>query len=187
MFEPFAVGDYLVVPYRPFVGNQQKNTRILEECAKHPERFTLPMTRADIMTTAAWYLTDPGNLAWEVWNGSEIIGILLLDRIVPRVDARWHFMFFDGNLVGKQALLQEFVRRAFTLPLERLSMEVPENVASLISFVRRKLGFSYEGGNLKGSRRERSHLDGERWHDVILLRLRKSELECQSPPLSAPP
>lgn len=178
MFEPWAVGDYLVVPYRPFVGNQQKNALILEECAKHPERFTLPMTRQDIMTTAAWYLTDPNNLAWEVWKGGTMCGILLLDRIVPRVDARWHFVFFDGELVGKQALLREFLRRAFALPLERVSIEIPENVRSLISFVRRRLDFQYEGGDQQGARREHSHFDGTRWHDVMLLRLLRSEFPC---------
>ena len=187
IFDPFAVGSYLVVPYRPFVGNQAKNARILDECVKHPERFTLPMARADIMTTAAWYLTDPNNLAWEVWNGSEILGIFLLDRIVPGVDARWHFVFFDGNLTGKQALLFAFLERAFAVPLERISLEVPENVASLISFVRRKLGFQYEGGDRKGSRREHSHYDGVRWHDVVLLRLLRKDYQCPSLPLSVPP
>ena len=136
------------------------------------------MTRQDIRVTAAWYLTDPSNLVWEVWRGTSFVGIILLDRIVPNVDARWHFVFFDGNLIGKQAVLLEFVRRAFTLPLERLSLEIPENVASLISFARRKLGFTYEGGDRKGARREHSHFDGTRWHDTMLLRLLKSEFAC---------
>jgi len=62
--------------------------------------------------------------------------------------------------------------------VERLSLEIPENVASLISFARRKLGFTYEGGDRKGARREHSHFDGTRWHDTMLLRLLKSEFAC---------
>ena len=178
MNTPWAVGEYLVVPYQPFQGNLEKNEVILAACEAHPERFTVPMTRGDMRASVAWMLTNPLSLTWEVWRGGELVGILHLDRIVPNVDARWHFVFFDGELVGKQALLQEFMRRAFELPLERLSIEIPENVASLISFVRRKLGFSYEGGNLKGSRREHSHFDGKRWYDIILLRLRRTEFRC---------
>lgn len=190
MNEPFAVGPWLVVPYRPFVGALSKNDRILEECVRHPERFTLPMTRDDIHATAAWYLTDPDNLVHEVWRGSSLVGIFLLDRIVPAVDARWHFVFFDGELVGKLALLREFLNRLFgALSLQRVTLEAPANAVQLISFARRKLGFRYEGENRmsdkpvsmrwaasQGSRRERSYLNstGE-WLDVICLRLLASE------------
>lgn len=189
MNEPFAVGDYLCWPYHPFSGDLSKNDLILDTCAAHPERFTLPMTRNDIRTTAAWYLTDPDNMAWEVWQGGTFSGILLLDHVVPRLDARWHFVFFDANLIGKQQLLREFLRRAFDeLPLERISLEIPANVASLISFARRKLGFRYEGetdlpiANMSpvwiarmGSRREHAYFDGTTWHDIMLLRLLKGE------------
>jgi RimJ/RimL family protein N-acetyltransferase len=188
--EPFAVGPWLVVPYRPFVGSTSKNDRILAECVAHPERFTLPMTRDDIRTTAAWYLTDPNNLAYEVWRAGSLVGIFLLDRIVPAVDARWHFVFFDGELVGKLALLHEFLRRLFdALALQRITLEAPVNAVQLISFARRKLGFRYEGENRmsdkpvsmkwaagQGSRRERSYLSASgEWLDVVCLRLLVSE------------
>ena len=171
MNEPFAVGAYLCVFYQPFSGNPAKNDRILEECAAHPERFTLPMTRNDIRTTAAWYLTDPENFAWEVWKGGAICGILLIDRVVPQIDARLHFVFFDG-LLGKRALLEAFIQRAFeALKFQRLSLEIPETEGNnLVNFARRKLGFDYEGKSRQGSRRERSYFDGAAWRDVILLR-----------------
>lgn len=191
MLEPFAVGPLLCVRYRPFAGNLSKNDVILDECAAHPERFTLPMTRDDIRTTAAWYLTDPDNMAWEVWRASTLVGIFIVDRITPTVDARWHFIFFDG-LVDKRTLLHEFLRRLFAaLQLQRVTLEVPEHMAKFISFAR-KLGFRYEGEGRpaargvnmtwaarQGSRRERAYLDADgAWHDVIQLRLLASELHA---------
>lgn len=182
---PWAHGPFLVVPYQPFSGTPTKNDRILAECEKHPERFTLPMSRSDIRVNVAWYLTDPDNRVWEVWNGQQICGTFLMTRITPGVDALWHFVFFDGDLLGKRSLLTAFAERAFDeLNLQRLSLEIPEHVKTLIKFARTKLGFRYEGEDrvkheslaYQGSRRERAHFDGTRWSDVMLLRLLRADL-----------
>ena len=179
----FAVGDFLCVPYRPFAGPLSKNDTMFEACLAHPERFTLPMTRGEIRATVASVVTNPENAVWEVWRGSAFVGILLLDRIVPGLDARWHFVFFDDELLGKLALLKEFARRCFAdWHFERLTFEVPEHLAVLTSFARRKLGFRYEGerpGLRKqaalGSRRERAYFDGTTWRDVVVMRLLKED------------
>ena len=88
------------LPYRPFQGDLSKNDRILDECVKHPERFTLPMSDQDIRITAASYLTNPANRVWEVWRGSEFVGILLLSRIVEGLDALWQSVGFYLGWLG---------------------------------------------------------------------------------------
>ena len=188
-----------VVPYRPFEGAADKNEHILAACEAHPERFTLPLTRDDIRLTVASYLTNPQHLVWEVWNDGTFCGIFMLSRIVPQSDALWHFVFFDGDLMGKRSLLRNFLQDICfgQLGLQRVSVEVPENVQTLIKFVRRYLGFTYEGETAlakseaarrvsggatwitrQGSRRERAHLLDSTWHDVLLLRVLKEDIPC---------
>ena len=183
-------------PYDAFGPPADKNERIFLALEKHPERFTLPMTRAEIRASAAWHLTDPDNLIWEVWRDSEFVGILLVSRIVPGLDALLHFVFFDGDLLGKRTFLKNFCAFLFEeLHLERISLEVPEHVQTLVSFARRKLGFRYEGESRQmttsehkiienepavwvarqGSRREHGCRTATGAADVICLRLLRSE------------
>lgn len=150
---------------------------------------------------ALWLVTHPEHLVWEVWRGEEFVGILLLRRITPKVDALLHFAFFDRNLVGKVKLLRQFLRYCFEdLGFQRISMEVPEFVDQLVSFIRRKLAFRFEGEaavrahplfaelhaaskpeNLHvwiakhGSRRQRAYWRNGVWHDVLCLRLTAPE------------
>ena len=176
----------------------EKLAIILDHAAEHPEWFAHASTEDERRQTAYWLLTQPTHLTWEVWRGGELVGILLLWRITPKVDALLHFVFFDRNLVGKVRLLRRFLRYCFEeLGFQRISMEVPEDVEKLISFARRKLAFRFEGedavrshpliaelqratgssGNPQtwaakvGSRRERSHWRDGRWLDVVCLRL----------------
>lgn len=157
---------------------------------------------------AYWLVTHPQHLVWEVWRGEELVGILLLHRITPKVDALLHFVFFDRNLVGKVRMLRRFLRTCFEeLGFQRISMEVPEPVEKLVSFARRKLFFKYEGeqavrshpliadleraagssanphiwASRVGSRRERAYWRDGAWHDVICLRLTAPEFGEQFP------
>lgn len=117
-------------------------------------------------------------MVWEVWRNGEFLGIIVLDRIVAGIDARLQFVFFDDELGSKEPLLQAFIARCYAdFGLVRLTTEVPECMSNLIGFVRRKLGFRYEGElqapasvARRGSRRERAYWDGTRWHDVMVLR-----------------
>lgn len=179
MFSPFAVGDYLVVSYRPFVGASHKNDAVLVHAVRHPERFLVSPLSGDPQVLVAQLLTDPRNAAWEVWRSDTFIGILCLDRVVPRIDARLQFVFFDDELANKATLLNDFVKRCFDdFGLTRITYEAPANMTMLTGFVRRKLGFGYEGSDFEshagfasvGSRRQRAYFDGERWHDLIVLR-----------------
>lgn len=174
----FAIEPYLVTPYRPLSGALTKNDAVLAACVAHPERFLVSPISGDPRVLVTRALTSPDNAAWEVWQNGGFVGILLLDRITSRIDARLQFVFFDAELASKAPLLNEFMRRCFTeFGLNRLTFEAPENMAVLIGFARRKLGFEYEGAQLGpigapryGSRRERAYFDGERWHDIVTLR-----------------
>jgi RimJ/RimL family protein N-acetyltransferase len=193
----------IAIPYHPLEGNPIKNTIILDAAVAHPHWWSAPTTPEERRIAAAAMLTNPDHRTWEVWRGGDLVGILLLWRISLRVDALFHFVFFDRNLVGKRALLRNFLAYCFTdLGFVRLSMEVPEQVQTLISFARRKLGFKYEGehrqedheavkslgvgttGKLQeparwvaqqGSRRERAHWHEGEWRDLVCLRLLRDE------------
>lgn len=197
------MSQLMAVPYVWNKGNPIKNAVILDAVVKHPYWFSAPSTADERRKAAAWLLTSPENLTWEVWRGGDLVGILLLWRVSPKVDALFHFVFFDQNLVGKRTLLVKFLGYCFTeLGFRRLTMEVPEFVRTLISFARRKLGFHFEGENRtvdhpavqalgsgttgrmqhpnlwvaqQGSRREGAHWHNGTWHDVICLRLTAEE------------
>lgn len=174
---PFAFGPYLGVPYRPFEGATDKNDVILGHAAACPERFLVSrVAGADPALVVASRLTDPRNAAVEVWQNDTLCGILLVDRIDPGVDARCHLVFFDDDLASKTLFVREFVRRCFaTWDLERLTLEVPSHMTTLIGFARKKLDFGYEGGTPRPSLRERGYFDGESWRDVAALRVLRTE------------
>lgn len=139
-------------------------------------------------------LTSQQNLVFETWKDGDFCGILLLERIIPRIDAKLHFLFTDHDLVGKRKLLTNFLGICFRdMGFHRISMEAPEGM-KIEKFARSALGFRYEGEERdrhrqlpksftddwvarQGSRRTQMHFDGEQWRDVILLRLLASEWE----------
>lgn len=171
MIEPFAIESYLCVPYRPFVGNAAKNELILARCEAYPERFLASPRSGNPRMLVAAMLTDPDNLAWEVWQSGGLCGIILLDRIVPSIDARMHCVFFDDELVSKVTLVRGFMARCVTeLLFERLTLEVPAHMTTLTGFARRKLGFVEEG------RRLRAYHDGLAWHDLVTLGILREAL-----------
>ena len=167
----FAVESYLCTPYRPLAGALAKNDAILAACVAHPERFLVSPRSGDPRVLVARAVTDPDNAVWEVWQNDTCCGILLLDRIVPGIDARWQFVFFDDDLASKLALLREFARRCFAdAGLHRLTFEAPSHMTTLLKFARAKLGFKPEAGARGLSRRERAYHDGAAWHDLVTLR-----------------
>jgi RimJ/RimL family protein N-acetyltransferase len=196
-------GALMAVPLDLTTPNAEaKLERILTEIDAYPERWRTPVTPDRVRGEFMRILHHPEHLTWEVWREGELVGILLLWRIVPKQDALFHFLFFDRNLVGKIRLLRRFLRFCFEdLGFQRVSMEVPEDVEKLISFVRRKLSFRYEGeaavkshpllthleratgssGNphiwvaRMGSRRERAHWRDGTWVDLCCLRLTAPE------------
>ena len=191
----------MAVPFDPERGGLEKANLILEHAVQHPEWFPVPLSEEQRAESAWMVITHPLHLSWEVWRGEDLVGILLLTDIVPQVEARLHFLFFDRSLVGKTRLLTRFLRFCFEdLGFQRIGLWVPEFVKTLESFARRKLKFTYEGeaalrmhktvlqwkerspgDNIevwmarRGSRRERAHWHADGWHDVICLRLTAPE------------
>ena len=140
----------------------------------------------------------------------ELVGILLLTRVVAKLDALAHFAFFDRHLAGKRPLVQKMLSWCFEqLELRRISVEIPEHLGPLIRFARH-LGFRYEGEALAaqdqhiqrleipkrkgggsfnnaamwgakfGSRKEQMHFDGSQWRAVVCLRLLREEAQGTS-------
>ena len=202
-------GALMAVPLDLTIPNAAaKLATLLAQASEHPQWFGADSTEEQRRIAAFGILTKADHLTWEVWRDGELVGILLLWRIAPGVDALFHFLFFDKNLVGKIRLLRRFLRYCFEdLGFQRLTMEVPEDVEKLISFVRRKLSFRYEGedavkshpllthleratgssGNphiwvaRMGSRRERAHWRDGTWLDLVCLRLTAPEFLEQYP------
>jgi hypothetical protein len=157
----FGHSGYLTTPYRPFTGALAKNDAILAAAEAHADRFLVSACSGNPQVLVARLLTDPNNAVWEVWHGVAICGILLLDRIVPRVDARLQFVFFDDELSSKAPLLNDFVALCFNeFGLHRLTFEAPTPMTTLLGFTKRKLGFADEGVRVD------SYNDGVRWYGV---------------------
>ena len=185
----------LAVPYQPFRGDPRRNTAILDHLVAHPQWVTSPVTPEEARVVAAAYLTAPDHLIWEVWNDGTLVGILLLTNLTQSLDALFHFVFFDHNLIGKRRFLRRFLTYCFSdRHFRRLTMHIPEHISTLIHFARVSLGFRFEGEgrghklleSLKiehpavwvakqGSRREQGHYHDGAWRDVMVLRLLAEE------------
>jgi hypothetical protein len=173
------------------------NTALLDAFVAFPEFLAYPHSPEEARVLGAALLTHPEHVVYATYNGPELTGVIMLTRVAPRMDALMHFMFIDRDLVGKRKLLRNFIGFCFTdLGFNRLSMEVPDlkipderdRGTRLERFARKALGFRLEGETRdrppelpkaldnrwmakQGSRRQEAYFDGERWHDVVLLRL----------------
>jgi RimJ/RimL family protein N-acetyltransferase len=207
-----AEGGYLAVLFDPTRGWGE---HVATLAAQYPHWISAPTEAVDREQILFAIVTDPKHLAWEVWRGSDIVGIILLTDISPLVDARLHFAFFDHSLTSKTRLLRRFLAYCFgELRFQRITVQVPDFVEPLISFYRRKLGFRYEGEALarehpavaelgahstgkmqhpnvwvasRGSRRERAHWHQGAWHDVVCLRITAPEFETSRLGALCPP
>lgn len=150
MSEGIAGGSLFAIPYVWNQGNPDKNTLLINHLCDHPMWFAASLSREEIRVNAAWMATDPTQMKWEVWNGGRLAGMLFLSKVVPPIDALFHFTFFGAqasgvSLFGAKKLLWNFIGFAFEeFNLRRISMEVPEHYPTLIRFARQKLGFRYE-------------------------------------------
>jgi hypothetical protein len=183
-------------PYDPFEGDPLKNTAILDAMVAAPQLLPFPVSPEDARVIWASTLTSGGHIVFEVWREQDVVGVIWLTRVIPKVDATLNFHFFDKDWVGKRKLLQNFLTFCFAplpdgLELHRLSMEVPEG-SKVERFVRRVCRFRYEGESRprnpqlpkslddvfvarQGSRREGVRFDGQAWSDSLVLRLLASE------------
>lgn len=140
-------GRLLAIPY-DWTRNPEKNGKLLDYLVAHPRFFSNAMEPDVIYAEAAKWLTDPVNFFWEIWDGGEFVGIILLHRVTPTVDGVIHFVIFDGAkyIFAVTTLLENFLGHIFeTFDLQRLSAEVPEHHGKFARYLRESLGFKYEG------------------------------------------
>lgn len=175
------------------------NMALLDAFVAQPDFITYPHPPEIARRMGAHILTDPANIIWATYCDKSLTGLILLQRVVPYVDALVHFLFLDKNLASKRKLLQNVIGTCFTeFGFNRLSMEMPEGVR-LERFARKVLGFKFEGEDRakdtdlpsegardwasknyqwiarQGSRMESAHFDGTEWRDIIKLRLLANE------------
>lgn len=177
---------------------------IIEHCCQHRAWFSDYLwdapNRREITSAhiARMYydMTQERAALWGVWRDSEIVGILHIGDIVPRTDAKCHFVFFDHKLADKRDLCVATMRWCFDkLDLHRLSVEIPTYARALAKFAR-KLGFRYEAEGREpythkderleplglakayvGSRRFASTLYEGNWHDQLCLSILREEFD----------
>lgn len=138
----------LALPMDLTRGDPDRWHRLMIFAAEHPAWFSAANTTPEQRYAgAALILADPSNVIYEVWRGSDFLGVVTFTKINPKVDAVVHFVFMDrANLKGKRDLLLNVFEVAYgTLGLQRLTFEIPEPFGTLTRFVRKHLGFTYEG------------------------------------------
>lgn len=137
---------FQVIPFGVLPLKAERLEKLLAHMCDKPGWFNHPMTADEIYATSLMTLADATVWKWEIWRGGEFAGMLILDRLSPKVDALFHFTLFPGiPLFGLQKLLADFLGYAFQqFDLQRVSVEVPEHHPKLIRFFRQRLGFKYE-------------------------------------------
>lgn len=186
-------------PYDFQQGDPDRLVPVIDTFVENPAFATYPWPADVRRASAIQTLTNPQNLVFEAWKDGVFCGILLLERIIPYVDAQFHFLFTDHVLVDKRTLLHNFLGTCFReMGFHRLSAEVPDG-SKMEKFYRRTLGFRYEGEERprhrllskempdnwparQGSRKSQAHFDGETWRDIVCLRLLASEWEARQQP-----
>ena len=107
------------------------------------------------MGIIAQTLTAPTSRTWEIWRSDAeapaLVGVVSLTDIEAAIDAKAHYIFFDGRLADKTPIIQDLIVWTFEdhegwLGLARLTIEIPKPFCSLARHASRKLGF---GGDFR--------------------------------------
>ena len=183
----------IAIPFTPWP--PEKLTAIIDKCVQHSPWFHDHLdTEALKRQAVIAYLVDANSNGklWEVWRDDENVGILMLNQMVPFLDARAHFLFFDSKLSDKEALCRKLLAYAFDqIPLEVVRVEIPTYAKALLKYAR-KLGFRFESEQRSytwptnaaplsadvaklGSRKHHATLYNGEWCDVLLLSQTRDE------------
>ena len=104
------------------------------------------------LSVVSYMLARSDARVWEVWaetaSGLDVVGILYLTRIVPGVDAVAHYAFFDGKVRSRTSIMEAAISWLFSpnpswsvLPLQRVSLEIPDYAFALAHHATKHLGF----------------------------------------------
>ena len=161
--------NYIAVPFSP--APEAKLEYILTRMVEHDTWWSdFQRGRREAATAI---LGNPNNLLFEVWNVTDLqpAGMIIIADIIPGVDAKCHFLFFDGKLRSKTPILRAMMAWAFQhLQVHRLTAEIPDYAFALVKYAREQLGFRFEGEGRKLKQRdERTRTEGRpRWVDQVL-------------------
>ena len=101
------------------------------------------------------------------------VGILMMNRVIPRFDALCHFTLWDQGGRARQPIFIEMMKVWMAeFQLRRLSVEVTGFSKGVIRMVER-LGFKHEGTRREGSIHKGS------WVDLEMYGLLESELQAK--------
>lgn len=180
-------------PFTPLPA--EKLTFLLDKLVAHDPWFgDLLDTPEKRREASSAYIVDAcvSGRVWECWRDTTLVGLLLLNEMVPFQDARCHFVFFDSKLADKEQLCLQLMAHAYdSIPLEVLRVQIPTYAKALLKYIR-KLGFRYEAESRifswptnasplsadvakLGSRLHRASLYRGSWHDVLLLSQTRDE------------
>jgi len=186
-------GPCFAVPFQPYPA---KLEYILDALCVHRPWFpdalwNDPVIRRQAASRRlAEWLVD--GVVWEAYRGDQLVGILGIDRVVPRHEAYCHFVFVDRKLNDKVDLCLSLMGWCFkALDLHILRIEIPTYARVLARFARKKLQFRYEAEHRQlswppgpgldakqaelGSRKYHGQYYEGRWHDLLLLSLTREE------------
>ena len=189
------MSEFLAVPFTPLP--IEKFERLVSGCTAHRPWFddALWENEQTRRETVIAYLSDAHNNGklFEVWKKDELVGIILFNELVPFRDVRCHFVFLDSQLKNKRDLCLNAMGWAFQqLPVDILRVEIPTYASALLKFVRKSLGFRYEGEGrtvswpanaaplsadvaVLGSRKYHATLYKGLWYDTMMLSVTKDE------------
>ena len=212
MSDPIAGGKLFAIPFDLTRGNPDRIVRLLDHMESNQRWFAPASTPEEARANAMWLMTSADEWKWEVWNGGQFAGMLLLSRVSPKVDALFHFTLLPSadsgvTLFSSRHLIWNFLGYVFeAFQLQRISVEIPDSgkaSRTLGHWFRQRLGFRFEGEPSldrlrkyrgitildetgapawvasQGSRRERAHWDGEKWADLLCLRILRSEYDAR--------
>lgn len=142
----------------------------LWEQLKHYPSLTTDPTKGD--PEQLWIsVSSPQSFWTEVWEDSELVGILYASHIQPGVDALLHPIFFDRKLSEKVPICMAAMQWALKqFSLHRISVAIPEMYFATVRLAK-KLGFT-----LEGTRREVYMING-RWCNELVFGLLASEIQ----------
>lgn len=123
-----------------------KHTPLFDHLVAHPYWFSVSLDPDEVRREAAGGLCLPDTRAWEVWEETTMVGLLVLTKLLPGLDATVHFTFWRTNLFAARRLIHAWLGVVFQdYDLQRVTVEVPEHTKGILAFVRQRLGFRFEG------------------------------------------
>jgi hypothetical protein len=106
-----------------------------------------------------------------IWVVDDFVGLFYMTDIVPGIDAKTHYTFFDGRHKGREELTKGMIKFVFEkYNFVRLSTEVPLFVTDHVFKFVKLLGFRGEG------RKRKARFFKSEWFDVITYGILREEV-----------